>query len=70
MGARYEVRWSINRKCTFSESLFTNDLEEALAAYKKAVMNGNTYVELSMHEWRECPDDCKDRENLGCDTND
>lgn len=70
MGAKYEVRWSINRKCQFSNSLFTNDLEEALAAYKEAVMNGNTYVELSMHDCRECPDDCKDRENLGCDAND
>lgn len=62
MGARYEVRWSTNNACPFSESKWTNSLLAALVAYAKAVINGNTHVELTMHEWRDCPESCPDFE--------
>lgn len=66
MGGKYEVRWKFNGRCLFWCSVFTNSLLRALWLYVKAVCKGNTRVDLVMHAWKECPDDCKNREWL-CD---
>lgn len=62
MGEKYEVRWSINNACPFSESKWTNSLFTAVVAFVKAVVCGNTHAELIMHEWKDCPSSCQDFE--------
>lgn len=66
MGAKYEVRWKFNGKCPFWQSQFTNSLLKALWLYVIAVAKGNTRIDLVMHDYRECPNDCKDREPMLC----
>ena len=63
MGGKYEVRWKFNGKCPFWESEFTNSLINALWLYVKAALCGKTRVDLTMHDYRECPVDCKERES-------
>lgn len=62
MGGKYEVRWKWNNRCPFySGCEFTDDLTVAYAMFSKAVADGYTSVELIMHEWKDCPDDCQER---------
>lgn len=60
MGAKYEIRWAINNACPMFHSKWTNSLAVALITYAKAVLCGNTNAVLVMHEWRNCPNNCKD----------
>ena len=62
MGAKYEVRLSINNACPFSHSKWTNSLAVALIVYVKAVICGNTNAVLVMHKWSNCPNNCQDFE--------
>ena len=61
MGGKYEVRWKRNRTCPFYDGCeFTNDPTVAYAMYSKAVSDGYTCVDLIMHDWKDCPQNCPD----------
>lgn len=68
MGGKYEVRWKLNGRCPFWQRVFTNSLLKALWLYVVAVFKGNTRVDLEMHAWKECPENCKSHEWI-CDNN-
>lgn len=63
MGDKYEVRWTFNGRCPFWNCQFTESLLKALWLYVKAVLQGNTRIELIMHAWKDCPADCEERGN-------
>lgn len=65
MGGKYEVRWKHNSSCPFYAGCeFTDDLTVAYAMFSKAVSDGYTCIDLIMHDWKNCPADCEQKEHL------
>ena len=63
MGDKYEIRWKTNRKCPlWAGHEWTDDLAVACSLFGRAVDDGYTCVEMELHDWRNCPTYCNDRE--------